>query len=204
MGALQEIKKTMRNLRIKDVMLVSAVIVAATLSQLEPVSQAAAADPAAASAAPLAGADKNFVLEAANGGLAEVELAKLAQERGQSQSVKQFAQKMIDDHGKANTELSQLAAKKSVTLPAEPAAKQKAIKEKLAKLSGADFDKQYMAQMCKDHESTVALFKKESKQGKDADLVAWVNQTLPTLEGHLTMSHDIDGQVKKAPKSMDK
>jgi len=165
---------------------------------------AAATAPVGASATPLAGADKAFVLEAANGGLAEVELGQLAKERGQSDSVKQFAQKMIDDHSKANTELGQLAAKKSVTVPAELAAKHKAVKDKLAKLSGADFDKQYMAQMRKDHESTVALFKKEAKQGKDADLVAWVNQTLPTLEGHLTMSHDIDGQVKKAPKSMDK
>ena len=192
----------MLNLRIKEMLAVSAVIFAATVTQF---AQPSFADPpAVASAAPLAGGDKSFVLEAANGGMAEVELGKLGVERGQSDAVKQFAQKMIDDHTKANTELSQLAAKKSVTLPAEPAAKQKAVKDKLSKLSGADFDKQFMAQMCKDHEATVTLFKKESKSGKDVDLVSWVNQTLPTLEGHNTMAKDVDSQVKKAPKSMDK
>lgn len=142
-------------------------------------------------------ADRSFIMEAASGGLAEVELGQLAKENGQSEQVKQFGQHMIDDHGKANMELSGLAGAKGMTLPNAPAAKHKALKDRLAKLTGAAFDKQYMREMVKDHENDVAAFKRESTGGKDADVTGWAKKTLPTLEQHLTMAREAEAQVKK-------
>lgn len=152
---------------------------------------------AGASAESMSAADKSFVNEAAAGGLAEVELGQLAKEKGQSEEVKKFGQHMIDDHSKANGELKALAAKKGLTVPAELSAKHKALRDKLMKLAGADFDRQYMREMVKDHEKDVAAFQKESTAGKDPELTTWVKQTLPTLQGHLTMARDTESKVNK-------
>jgi len=151
------------------------------------------------SAGAIKAGDKSFVLTAAAGGLAEVELGQLARERGDSEAVKKLSQHMVDDHTRLNNELSQLASKKGVALPAEPMAKHKAIKEALAKLSGPTFDKQYVREMVKDHEADIAAFQKEADQGKDSDLVTWVKQSLPTLQAHLAMAKDAEAKVNKAP-----
>jgi putative membrane protein len=154
--------------------------------------------------APLKGDDKAFVVEAASGGMAEVELGKLAKERGQSDVVKNFAQHMVEDHSKANGELAQLASKKGVMLPAQLLPKHKKTSDALAKETGAAFDKMYMREMVKDHENDVAAFQKEADSGKDAELVAWVKQTLPTLKAHLEMAKDAEAKVGKTSGSMDK
>jgi putative membrane protein len=146
-------------------------------------------------AATLSGGDKSFMMEAAEGGQTEVELGQLAKDKGQSDAVKQFGQHMVDDHGKANSELSDLAGRKGVTVSTTLSTKHKDIKDKLSKLSGAEFDKQYMREMVKDHEADVAAFKKEANKGKDADVTAWAKQTLPTLEQHLTMAREANAQV---------
>lgn len=152
-------------------------------------------------AATLGGSDKSFVMEAAEGGQSEVELGQLAKDKGQSEAVKQFGQHMVDDHSKANSELSDLAGRKGVTVSTTLSAKHKSQKDKLSKLSGADFDKQYMREMVKDHEEDVAAFQKEANKGKDAELVAWAKQTLPTLQQHLTMAREAEAQVKGKPAS---
>src|SRR5438270_4594202 len=100
-----------------------------------------------ASAGDPAGGDRNFVNQAASGGMAEVKLATLAMDRGQSMEVKQFARKMLEDHTKANTELQGLAEKKSLPLPTALDAKHKLAYDKLAKLDGAAFDREYMKAM---------------------------------------------------------
>jgi putative membrane protein len=120
--------------------------------------------------------------KAADGGKAEVELGELAVQKASSSDVKSFGQKMIDDHGKANDQLKQLAAEKHVDLPQEPGAKHKATKAKLEQLSGADFDLAYVAEMVKDHKKGVAEFQRESKTAKDDDLKNFAAQTLPTLQ----------------------
>lgn len=141
-------------------------------------------------------APKEFMNEAAMGGMAEVALANLAMKKSQDKEVKDFAAKMITDHGKANTELKELAAKKTVTLPTDVGAEHKATMEKLEKLSGAEFDKEYVAAMVKDHEKDVSLFKTQSESGTDADAKAFAAKTLPTLQMHLTMIKDIQGKMK--------
>lgn len=146
-------------------------------------------------AAKSANPDAAFAKEAAVGGMAEVELGNLAKERASSSDVKQFGDRMVTDHSRANDELKQWAQQKSVTLPTELDAKHKATRDKLAKLSGDAFDKAYMHEMVTDHQEDVAAFKKESTSGKDADLKAWAGKTLPTLQEHLKLAQDTATKV---------
>jgi putative membrane protein len=154
----------------------------------------------------LAPADHNFVNEAAIGGMAEVELGNLAKEKASNADVKSFGDRMATDHGKANDELKSWAQQKNVTLPTELDAKHKALRDRLAKLSGEAFDKAYMREMVSDHMHDVAAFKRESTAAKDADLKAWAGKTLPTLQEHMKMAKDTNAKVagaaapaKKAP-----
>lgn len=146
------------------------------------------------SAAALSSDDRSFMNEAATGGMAEVELGRLGAEKGQSADVKKFGQRMVDDHSKANDELKQLAAKKGVTLPTDLTSEQKAEKDKLSKLSGAAFDKEFMSTMVSDHDKVVKAFQDKAKDAKDADLKAFVTKTLPTLEEHQRMAKEIKGK----------
>src|SRR5207302_11467093 len=107
-------------------------------------------------------ADKTFVKKAAAGGLAEVELGQLATEKASSEDVKKFGQRMVDDHGKANDQLKQVASEEHITLPEGLSAKDKATKDRLEKLSGAQFDRAYMRDMVKDHRQDVAEFEHAS------------------------------------------
>jgi putative membrane protein len=143
--------------------------------------------------------DKKFVMEAAMGGMMEVELGKLAAEKGMSDDVKQFGQKMVDDHSKANDDLMQVASTKGITLPTALDAKHKAMRDKFASMSGAAFDKAYKQEMLKDHRKDVAEFQKESMKAADADIKSFATRTLPTLKEHLSM---IEGMT--ANKSMGK
>jgi putative membrane protein len=135
--------------------------------------------------------DQRFIKEAGEGGLAEVELGKLATEKASNPEVKKFGQRMVDDHSKANDELKSLAQQKNVTVPGELGAKDKAAKDRLSKLSGAAFDRRYMALMVSDHSKDVSEFRQESQRGKDDDVKAFASKTLPTLEDHLKMARDI-------------
>jgi putative membrane protein len=141
------------------------------------------------------GGDSNkFMTTAAQGGMAEVQLGRLAAERGSSEAVKQFGQHMVMDHSKANQELTTLAQRKNVSLPQEVNSDQKSEADKLAKLSGADFDKEYIDYMVKDHEEDAKEFQEQSKEGKDADVKAFAAKTLPVIQGHLKMAQEIKGK----------
>jgi putative membrane protein len=135
--------------------------------------------------------DREFMSEAATGGLMEVELGQLAVQKGQSADVKHFGQKMVDDHSKANSELKQLAAAKGVSLPSDLKAEQKEERDELAKLSGAEFDHKYMELMVEDHDKDVKGFQDKANNAGDPDLKAFVAKTLPTLQEHQRMAHAI-------------
>jgi putative membrane protein len=139
----------------------------------------------------LSASDQSFVKKAAAGGMAEVELGKLATEKASSDDVKKFGQRMVEDHSKANDQLKQLASQKGVNLPSDLEAKDKALKDRLSKLSGEQFDRAYMKNMVRDHTKDVAEFRKESKSAKDNDLKNFASQTLPTLEDHLKQAKSI-------------
>lgn len=173
-----------------------ALMTASAMAQTPPPpATAGAQDTASSAAGTLAASDKAFVKEAAIGGMAEVDLGTLAKEKASNPDVKQFGDRMVTDHSKANDELKQWAQQKNVTLPTELDAKHKATHERLAKLSGAAFDKAYMADMVADHVQDVAAFKKESTAAKDPDLKAFVTTTLPTLEDHLKQARDVHAKL---------
>ncbi len=139
----------------------------------------------------LASSDRDFVMKAANGGMLEVKLGQLATQRAQSEQVKKFGQKMVDDHSKANDELKQLAQGKGIELPADLKGEEKEHFTKFEKATGADFDREYVRMMVEDHRQDLADFKKEAKDGKDAGLRSWAAKTLPTLEEHDKMIEQI-------------
>jgi putative membrane protein len=141
-------------------------------------------------------ADSNFVTKAAQGGMAEVKLGHLAMEKAESPDVKKFGETMVTDHTKAADELKQIAAGKGITLPGDIDAKDQATYDRLAKLSGAAFDRAYMRDMVSDHKADVSEFKHQADRGADADLKAWASKTLPTLEHHLQMAESVDAKVK--------
>lgn len=143
-------------------------------------------------------ADAAFVKQAAEGGMLEVAKGKLATQKGAHEGVKQFGQKMVDDHTKAGDELKSIAAAKNVTMPGEAAGRPaRAMLTKLEKLEGAAFDRAYVDDQVKDHEKTVALFEREAKSGKDAELKAFAEKTLPTLKEHLTAVRNLKTQIAK-------
>lgn len=138
--------------------------------------------------------DDAFVREAAAGNLAEIKMGHLALDKSTSPDVKEFAQRLIDDHTKANDQLSTLAQQKQVTLPTEPMAKEQKKATHLQSLSGAAFDKAWTNDMVMDHKKDVAKYAKESTQAKDADVRQYASTTLPVLKTHLQMAE----QIKKS------
>jgi putative membrane protein len=148
-------------------------------------------DSSGTSSAKLAPTDRQFIKKAAEGGLAEVEFGKLASEKAESSDVKQFGQRMVDDHTKANDQLKQVASEKGVTVPDKLSAKDAATKARLEKLSGKAFDRAYMRDMVTDHTKDVSEFRMESKNAKDPDVKNFASQTLPTLKDHLKEAKSI-------------
>jgi putative membrane protein len=129
--------------------------------------------------------DAKFYKEAAEGGMAEVELGTLAQQKASNASVKDFAAMMVSDHSAANERLKSIAQGKNIQLPSEPGMKQKATKAKLQALSGEAFDKAYVRYMIKDHKEDIEKFNHEAAQGRDDEAKAFASATLPTLHKHL-------------------
>ena len=139
--------------------------------------------------------------EAAIGGMAEVELGNLAQQKASSDDVKKFAERMVQDHSKANDQLKQTASAKGVELPTALDKKHKSDMDKLQKLSGADFDRAYMKHMVSDHKKDVSEFQKEAKSGKDSELKSFASSTLPTLQDHLKLAQTTNDAVKNEKSS---
>lgn len=142
--------------------------------------------------AELSSGDKEFMQKAANGGLAEVQLAQLAQQRASAAQVRQFASRMATDHGQANTELQQIAEQANVTLPTKPTGKEASTAQRLSGLNGSSFDQAYAQAMLNDHQEDVALFRKEASSGKDPALKAFAQKTLPVLQRHLQMAQGLN------------
>ena len=148
----------------------------------------------------LASSERKFIEEAAVGGMAEVEMGKIAQQKGQNQQVKDFGQRMAQDHGKANEELKSLASSKGMQLPADTDKKHKKHADELQKKSADKFDHEYAEMMVKDHKKDVKEFEKQAKNAKDADVRAFAAKTLPTLQEHLKMAQAMQDSIKTAPK----
>lgn len=139
--------------------------------------------------------DADFAVKAANGGMAEVAMGKMAQQKGMSQEVKDFGAKMVTDHTKANDNMMALAKQKNITLPAAISNDEQKKMDDMGKKSGKDFDKAYVHEMVDDHNKDVKDFEDASKNLKDADLKAFATTTLPTLKMHQTMIKAIDKKM---------
>jgi putative membrane protein len=136
--------------------------------------------------------DKTFAKEAAMGGMAEVELGNVAQTNAQNDEVKQFGTRMVRDHSAANQQLTTILADKDVTVPTQLDEKHRKTLDKLSKMRGAEFDRAYMHEMVEDHDKDVKKFRQEAEHGKDADLKAFAQKTLPVLEQHQKLAHEIN------------
>lgn len=147
---------------------------------------------------PLERAERRFIEHAAQGGMAEVALGRLASERGGHPQVKSFGERMVTDHGKANDELKTLAGTKGVAWPAEPDRSHKRDTDRLSKLQGASFDREYMKHMVDDHEKDVKDFEKAAKDAKDPEVKAFAEKTLPVLQQHLNLARTTYEAVKTA------
>jgi len=135
----------------------------------------------------LSSRDRTFVMQAGQLSMMEVELGRLAVQRGSSAGVKQYGQEMVEDHTRANQELMQLAMQKQVELPTEMSTQNTALMERLSGLSGTSFDTAYKQAMIDSHNQAIALFQAQSQQGQDPELKAWATQKLPNLQAHLKM-----------------
>src|ERR1700760_38368 len=129
--------------------------------------------------------DSSFIKNAAEGGMSEVELGQLAQQKATNPAVKEFGAMMVTDHTAANEKLKAVAAAKQVSLPDSPSLMQKASKKKLDMMSGDSFDKSYVKGMIDDHKADIKEFQKEATEGKDPEVKAFAVATLPTLKAHL-------------------
>jgi putative membrane protein len=136
-----------------------------------------------------------FMKDAAMGGMAEVELGKLAQEKATNPRVKNFGEMMVQDHSAANNDLKSIAQQKNVMLPTDMG-KHKDHYEDLSKKTGADFDKAYMKMMVDDHQEDIDDFEKCAENGTDPDVKTFASQKLPTLRKHLDSAKAINKSLK--------
>ncbi len=139
-------------------------------------------------------ADQRFVTEAIQADLAEVQVGKLAQQKADNADVKQFGQMLEQDHSQHLQKAQQLASQIGVTAPTEPSREQKAMYDKLSKLSGPAFDKQFATAMVKDHREDVAKFERKSKEKNSVGEFA--GQTVPTLQKHLQTAEELTSSKK--------
>src|SRR5215831_710966 len=121
--------------------------------------------------------DYRFVINAARGGMTEVRLGEIAKQKGSNQTVRDFGQRMVADHSKANDELKQIVSKKGAVVPAELSHHENSEIDKFDKLTGRDFDKEYAEYMVKDHKKDLKEFQDAAKDCSDADLRAFAQKT---------------------------
>jgi putative membrane protein len=140
---------------------------------------------------PLTREDSTFVMEAAIGGMMEVESGQLAQQNAANQRVKAFGAMMVTDHSKSNDELKSFASSRGMTLPTELPADKKKHLESMKAMKGKAFDNHYMTMMNEDHRKTIDLFQKQANSGGDAQLKTWAQNTLPVLQKHLDSAQAI-------------
>ena len=141
--------------------------------------------------------DRHFATKAAEAGMAEVDLGKLAEQKAQNADVRNFGARMVEDHSKANDRLKQIVATKDMTLPARLDSSGQKTLDKLTKLSGEKFDHAYISKQVSDHKKVIKEFQKEAKSGNDKDLRAFASNTLPTLEEHLRLAQSAEKSVSE-------
>lgn len=139
--------------------------------------------------------DRRFIEKAARNGMAEVRVARLAAERSTDPRVRSFAQQLVTDHEKTNAELSELAARKGVSLAMEDTGGDHHLKG-LSDKNGVEFDKRFIGHMADEHEDDIELFEKASRKSDDTEIAAFASKQLPALQEHRRMAQDIEKSLK--------
>ena len=158
---------------------------------------ASASNGKAAGSDKMAKSDRNFLEEAYIASMAEVRLGKLAQDKASSQQVKDFGKRMVDDHSKEIESLSKIAKEEGVKLPSQLDSKHQKTYDRLAKLSGAEFDRAYMKEMTSDHKKDVSKYEHAAKSASDEQLQQHAKQEVATLREHEKMAQSTMDDVKK-------
>ena len=153
--------------------------------------------PGATGTSGVAMGDRNYVEDMAEAGQAEVTLGEMAQQKAASAEVKQFASMIVRDHQRANEELKSIAAKHNIELKAELDNEHKDLRERLTKLSGAEFDREYMKAMVDGHEEAVDDAKDKAEHSDNAEIKQWSSKALPTLQQHLERARQINEALEK-------
>jgi putative membrane protein len=148
--------------------------------------------------------DADFAKDAAQGGMAEVKLGQLAQDRGSSDVVRNFGKRMVEDHSQANDRLKEIASRENVSLPGDVTKQDKELYNKLSQLSGEEFDRAYARDMVKDHQEDIAEFKQEAANGQNGAIKNFASETLPTLEDHLKMARQMVKAVGTSGSSLNR
>jgi putative membrane protein len=148
----------------------------------------------------IASEDADFVKEAALGGMMEVQLGKTAQDKASKSQVKEFGRHMETDHSKANDELKKIAANKGIKLPTVLEGKHKSTADKLTKLKGDEFDREYITAMVDDHKQVIDKFQQESDKGKDSDIKKFAQNQLPILKKHLALAEQTQKELSAKSK----
>jgi len=161
----------------------------------QPTPQPNATHPSPQSHQKLSQADQKFVKEAAMGGQFEVELGRLAQQNANDQRVKDFGARMVQDHGNANAMLTAIATGKGETMPQQLDAKHAQLRDRLAGLRGAEFDRAYISNMVKDHDEDARAFAKEAQNGRDEEIKLFAKETLAVVQDHDKLAHEIHASL---------
>jgi putative membrane protein len=146
-------------------------------------------------------ADQRFIKDAAAGGMMEVELGKVAADKATNDKVKQFGRRMQEDHSKANDELKKIAAEKGVEVPTALEGKHKKTMDRLSKLSGEEFDRQYMRAMVDDHKEDLEKFQREADKGADPAIKQFASKHVPVLKKHLELAQTTNKELRATSKS---
>jgi putative membrane protein len=141
--------------------------------------------------------DETFLRNAAEGSMAEVKLGQLAEEKAQAPEVKNFAKRMVEDHSKAVEELKQIGSQEGINLPTDTSHKDAETYNRLAKLSGPEFDRAYAQEMVKDHQKDIAEFKKGETEVQKPALKQFAQRELPTLQSHLELAQHMEAHVSR-------
>ena len=139
--------------------------------------------------------DRQFVIDAAIGGMAQVELVKLAAAKSANPGVRAFGQQMVADHTRANDELKRIAALNNVPWPSGVSSADQSTLDRLSSLSGTAFDRAYVEEVARGHQMLIAAFRREADGGTDAAVKAWAVKMIPMLENHLAMIEDLRKSV---------
>jgi len=153
--------------------------------------------PAAAQKGRIGAADRSFAHDAAVSGMAEIELGKLAEQKGAATSIKDFGREMVSDHTKADDRLAAAAKREGIVLPTEIDAEHKTAYDWIGKQTGADFDRLYIRNAVDDHQKQVPLFERESRSGENPALKRFAATTLPAIQHHLQMAQAIEAEMNR-------